>query len=203
MKRESNYEKVIKLFNPDENGNSQWVAIDKFESAGLKWSSNGNARHGVFFNVKDFIWEKKPDGRSAVTHLRTAGRPEVNSFEQRIVASVYKYFQSENICSLSLIPIPAPLREIDHRYGNKEHPDYIEMYRKENQLPEHFQLIFSVLNSAKRQMCIQCCSTLKRPPHPELGFVEGDASHPANFPCSGCYLAEPERYRNILNDNSN
>ena len=196
--RESNYDKVIKLFNPDKEGKSQWVGVDFFRASGLSWSTNGHARHGVFFNVREFLWEKKPDNRgAAVTHLRTVGLRVNDSFKQTITSSVKQHFASRNICSLSLIPIPPSLREIDHRYGNKTHPDYIAIYSKENQKPEDFQLIFSVLNSAKRQICIECCANLKRPAHPTLGFIEGDENHADRFPCGGCYLAEPEKYRNL------
>ena len=96
------------------------------------------------------------------------------------------------------MPVPKELREIDHRYGNKEHPDYVELSKLENQRPEHVQLVFSVINSAERQMCVACCKSGVRPAHPILGFVEGDAAHAEHMPCTGCYLAEPERYRIAL-----
>ena len=191
----SNYEKVLELFEPNVEGVSDWIAIDRFSTVGLNWSNNGNQRHGVFFNVSSFKWEKRGD--RSVTHLRTAGWNLEESFNQSISSRVKQHFQGRNLCSLSLLPIPSQLREIDHRYGNKSHPDYVELYKVENQQPEHFQLIYSVLNSAKRQICIDCCQSQIRPPHPTLGFVEGDESHAEHFPCKGCYLAEPERYRGI------
>lgn len=199
MAKLSNYETVKKLFKPDKDGLSHWVSVDDFSSVDLNWSKNGNARHGVFFNVSEFKWEKKvgaPTGRT-VTHLRTAGWNTEDSFDQRISPKVKKHFEGKNLCSISLLPIPLPLREIDHRYGNKTHPDYVALYGAVDQDPENFQLIFSVLNSAKRQICKTCCETKIRPAHPTLGFVEGDKKHAESFPCKGCYLAEPERYRAI------
>ena len=196
MARLRNYDKVIKLFKPDANGVSKWVSVEDFASVELNWSKNGNARHGVFFNVSQLKWEKKEAVSSTtVTHLRTVGWNTKPAFDQRITPKVKKHFAGENLCSISLLPIPKTVREIDHRYGNKTHPDYVAMYGAVDQDPKNFQLIFSVLNSAKRQICKTCCETKIRPAHPTLGFVEGDKKHADRFPCKGCYLAEPERYR--------
>jgi len=199
MPKLSNYEKVMALFKPDKDGVSQWVAVEDFPKMELNWSRNGNGRHGVYFNVSELKWEKKEGGHSGrtVTHLRTAGWNIKDAFNQRIAPKIKKYFENEKLCSLSLLPIPQQLREIDHRFGNKTHPDYVALYGATDQSPKDFQLIFSVLNSAKRQICKVCCETKKRPAHPELGFIEGDETHSSKFPCRGCYLAEPERYRNI------
>jgi len=196
MARLRNYDKVIKLFKPDANGVSKWVSVEDFASVELNWSKNGNARHGVFFNVSQLKWEKKVAVSSTtVTHLRTVGWNTKPAFDQRITPKVKKHFEGENLCSISLLPIPKTVREIDHRYGNKTHPDYVAMYGAVDQDPKNFQLIFSVLNSVKRQICKTCCETKIRPAHPTLGFVEGDKKHADRFPCKGCYLAEPERYR--------
>jgi len=199
MIRLSNYEKVLKLFKPNKDGISEWVSVEAFPTVELNWSSNGNGRHGVYFNVPSLKWEKRVGGHSGrtVTHLRTAGWNSEAAFDQRISPKIKRYFENQNLCSISLLPIPEPLREIDHRYGNKTHPDYVSLYGAEDQNPEHFQLIFSVLNSVKRQKCKVCCETKIRPAHPTLGFVEGDQSHSERLPCAGCYLAEPERYRGI------
>lgn len=72
MASKSQHNKVVALFKPDTGGFSEWVVVNQFAGAGLKWSSNGNQRHGVFFTDRDFKWEKKLE-RGAVTHLRTAG----------------------------------------------------------------------------------------------------------------------------------
>ena len=196
MAKLSNFEKVIKLFKPDTNGLSKWVSVEDFASVELNWTTNGNARHGVFFNVSQLKWEKKQAVSSTtVTHLRTVGWNTKPAFDQRISPKVKKHFEGKNLCSMSLLPISKTLREIDHRYGNKTHPDYVALYGAKDQDPKNFQLIFSVLNSAKRQICKVCCETKIRPAHPTLGFVEGDQTHADRFPCKGCYLAEPERYR--------
>ena len=196
MRKSRNFEKIIELFKPNKDGISKWISVDDFATVDLNWSKNGNARHGVFFNASQFKWEKKVAASgTTVTHLRTVGWNTKATFDQRISTQVKRHFEKENICSISLLPIPKSLREIDHRYGNKTHPDYVALYGANDQDPKNFQLIFSVLNSAKRQKCKVCCESKVRPAHPTLGFVEGDQTHAEKFPCKGCYLAEPERYR--------
>jgi RNase P subunit RPR2 len=109
---------------------------------------------------------------------------------------VQNYFEKELNCNISLLPINnSSDREIDHRYGHKNHPDYIKMYENLNQKPKDFQLIHRSLNLIKRQMCKDCVTSGIRPKHPSKPFVEGNEKPQQNFPCKGCYLAEPERYR--------
>lgn len=199
MQRKSNKEKVIELFRPNAEGESDWVSVKAFVAVGLNWSKNGNARHGVFFGVGDFKWEKQSDGSDGpgTSHLRLAGWNNQEIFRQTITTRVKKALEPQTLCNISLLPIPAQLREIDHRYGNKTHPDYVNLYDSATQQPKDFQVIFSVLNSQKREICKQCCANNRRPSHPELGFVEGTEIPAETFPCSGCYLAEPEKYRRI------
>ena len=196
---ESNRQKALRLFKPDDNGISDWVAVTEFNAAGLKWDKNGNLRYGVAWGIKVIKWGVKRVGseRSAITHLRMEGwnREHSNQQTQLITAAVRAAFSDTNIDAFSQLPIPKGRKEIDHRFGNKDHPDYINLYKRENQKPEYFQVVFDVINSIKRQQCNECRSSGIRPSHPVHGFVEGDETHAERFPCKGCYLAEPERYQ--------
>ena len=63
---------VDNLFKPDISGCSEWIdreIIDKNEE--LNWGKNGNARHGIYFGDKRYIWEKQ--GKSRIIALRTIG----------------------------------------------------------------------------------------------------------------------------------
>jgi len=197
--KKSKRERALQLFSPNEKGESDWVPVAMFPDAGLAWTTNGNMRRGVAFGISDIKWEVKriAGGRSAVTALRMNGWNGSSSFDQVIIPSVRQHFERETNCNVSAMPIPKPDREVDHRFGNKDHPDYIELYKPENQKPEHFQLIHRVLNLQKRQMCIVCVDEKSRPAHPTLGYAEGNSSHAERFPCQGCYLAQPERYRGL------
>lgn len=193
----SRKEKVLELFKPDQTGESDWVSIDAVIAADIGWTKNGNLRRGIAFGLDEYYWEteRKSGPRSEVTALRMVGFNQDETFKQTISASVKLHFTTILHCNFSLLPVPLQDREIDHRYGHKNHPDYIELYNSNEQKNEHFQLIHRSLNLQKREMCKQCVETENRPAHPELGFVEGDEKHSKNFPCNGCYLAEPERYR--------
>lgn len=191
-------EQIIELFNPDEAGVSRWVSIDEIVSNGIPWSKNGAGRHGVFFGIKNVIWltirkNDKPTG--TILFLKMDGLTSAPSWQQNITARVKKSFENVDICNLSLLRIPEAQRNIDHRYGNKTHPDYIRLYLPENQKAQDFQIMFSVLNNAKREVCKRCCESGERPPHPTLGYASGDKSHNERYPCEGCFLAEPEKFR--------
>jgi hypothetical protein len=192
-------DKVLSLFKPDKSGNSDWVVIEKFEEAGLRWTANGNLRRGTPWGMNDYIWEVERGAGRKVTALRMAGLNKSDSFNQTISPQVRSKLEFVFECNISMLPVPRPDREIDHRYGFKGHPDYVEMYKPENQRVQDFQLIHRVLNLQKRQMCVECVDLGKRPPHPTLGYAEGDQSLSDNYPCRGCFLAEPERFRGLNN----
>lgn len=190
-------EKAIALFRPDKDGHSDWVEIEAFEPAGLRWTANGNLRRGIAWGLSGIKWEVERGAGRKVVALRMAGWNDEDAFDQNIVPAVRQAMESVVVCNLSMLPVPRPDREIDHRFGYKNHPDYIELYKPENQRVKDFQLIHRVLNLQKRQMCVVCVDTQTRPAHPTLGFAEGDESMPERFPCKGCFLAEPERFRNL------
>jgi len=188
-------ELAIALFNPDENGVSEWVSVDKFAAAGLNWGNNGNLRRGAPWDLNSYLWEARRGSGRRIEALRMIWINKSQAFNQTIPGNVRKHFENISYCNFSLIPIPQPDREIDHRFGNKNHPDYVKMYGDSAQTVESYQLIHRVLNLQKRQMCVVCIETRRRPPHPILGYAEGDETHADRFPCKGCYLAQPERFR--------
>jgi len=193
-----NRDKVLLLFKPDSAGMSEWIAVEQFDEAGLKWTRNGNLRRGVPWGVNEFIWEPKREAEtttSRIIALRTVGFSHNKAFSQAIKNEIKVAVQASTICNLSMMPIPSIDRNVDHRFGHKNHPTYIARYDIRNQQIADFQLIHRSLNLIKREMCKKCVETSERPAHPEIGFVEGDMQLAGDEPCRGCYLAEPERYR--------
>jgi hypothetical protein len=190
-------ERVTTLFSPDSQGISRWVTTDEVVAANITWTRNGNLRRGVAFGMDEYSWEtrRRAGPRSAVTALRMSGFCQTVKFSQTIEPEVRVHFEPISHCNLSLLPIAPADREIDHRFGFKSHPKYVDLYLADNQTPIHFQLIHRSLNLMKRQMCKECVETRTRPAHPEKGFVEGGQELRGDHPCRGCFLAEPERYR--------
>jgi hypothetical protein len=66
------HQAVIDLFQPDTSGCSQWISRETIDNdKELHLSNNGAARHGVFFGVNYYLWEKQ--GKSKIEALRTIG----------------------------------------------------------------------------------------------------------------------------------
>ena len=79
-----------------ENGHSDWKTEDQIRDAGLKWSKNGNQRHGKFFGLTKYIWEASRIKRSVVK-IRTVGYdPDVLTAEllknRPIAPRIYEHF---------------------------------------------------------------------------------------------------------------
>ena len=58
--------KVDQVFKPDSEGRSNWVCVDDIIAGDLKWSKNGNGRHGIYFNDNRYVWEAERCKRSIV-----------------------------------------------------------------------------------------------------------------------------------------
>ena len=66
------HQAVINLFQPDASGCSQWISRETIDNdKELHLSNNGAARHGVFFGVNYYLWEKQ--GKSKIEAIRTIG----------------------------------------------------------------------------------------------------------------------------------
>lgn len=197
--RISRYENLISAtFKPNQEGVSEWVTVDVLISKGFKWTKNGNVRRGVPFGDKKYQWEfkrKTESKTSEILALRTVGFNTSNRVSSAIRSDILSKLREKGICNFSLLPVPIQDREVDHRFGYKEHPKYLSINELSNQKIEHFQLLHHAQNVQKRQMCKVCIDTKIRPPHPEKGFVIGDSKLDDRHVCHGCYLAQPELYR--------
>ena len=191
-------ELIRSIFNPDSLGLSDWVKVQDVIAGGLPWTKNGNVRRGIPFGDKDYLWEfkrKYPNSKSEVLEIRTAGHRKnpvlTNIIRKDIAVSLFE----KGICNLSLLPVPKADREIDHRFGYKEHPKYAYLNQTDLQNIEDFQLLHHAQNVQKRQMCKKCVETGTRPKHPYKDFAIGNEKLDDEIVCEGCYLAQPELYR--------
>lgn len=201
-KTRPNLKKVNDLFQPDEYGHSKWVTIDEVVNAGLSWSNNGNGRRGCAFGVNEYNWDFKRVNnlpRGKVLQIRLAGYNESLRLNQNIrkdiVAELRKQTRS-NFALDCIVPLVENDKEIDHRWGRKDHSKYEYINDITKQSIDDFQLLSHSHNQFKREQCVKCKETNVRfsPPFGkdyQIGTKEWDSV----VGCEGCPLAQPELYR--------
>jgi hypothetical protein len=197
--RKSKYEELIKRhFSPNEDGFSKWMTVPELVALGFKWSKNGNTRRGVPWGDRVYMWEfdrKNESRKGEILALRTCGFRVDSSVKDIVRSDILKEIRTRPFCNFSLLPVPNEDREVDHRWGHKDHPKYSYLNDSSKQSLEDFQLLHHAQNVQKREMCIKCIESRIRPRHPFRDYVEGDQNLDDYNVCSGCFLAEPERYR--------
>ena len=192
MKKPSNLEKVISLFNPDENGYSRRVRVEEIENSNLTWSKNGNGRRGKFFGVQKFKFLVERGKGNKVISLKLDGLNESIILNQTIRKDIKDKLNEQNRSNFApdcLIPLVDNDKEIDHRWGRKDSPLYNRINDTKKQSIDDFQLLSHSHNQFKREQCKKCTMT----------NVRYDATMwNDSVGCSGCPLAQPELYRGEL-----
>ena len=192
MKKPSNLEKVISLFNPDENGYSRKVRVEEIENSNLTWSKNGNGRRGKFFGVQKFKFLVERGKGNKVISLKLDGLNESIILNQTIRKDIKDKLNEQNRSNFApdcLIPLVDNDKEIDHRWGRKDSPLYNRINDTKKQSIDDFQLLSHSHNQFKREQCKKCTMT----------NVRYDATMwNDSVGCSGCPLAQPELYRGEL-----
>ena len=84
IRRKTSLQRVNELFQPNEQGISQWISSEQLQGSPLPWGGNGAGRHGVYFGVHKYIWEADRGITSGtrIDRLRTNGLSE-NIYRQR------------------------------------------------------------------------------------------------------------------------
>jgi len=118
--------KILEIFQPDESGFSRTVTREELETAGLV-GNNGNFRREIAFDWDYFIWKIErvnPDQpTSKFIAVSMVGVREEDTFSQNIRAEIRALILESTYCNLSLMPVSHKNdKEVDHRYGYKEHP---------------------------------------------------------------------------------
>lgn len=197
-----NLQKVINLFQPDENGCSEWKSIDEILNAGLSWSNNGNVRRGIAFNVYEYNWEfrrKNNRSNSVITEMRLNGHNLVSALNNHIRSDIVNELKKQNVSNFAvdcIVPLVDQDKEIDHRWGRKECKKYEYLNDVSLQSINDFQLLSHSHNQYKRQQCKKCKETnLRYLPPNAMNFAIGTIDWDEEIGCNGCPLAEPELYR--------
>ena len=184
-----NLEKVKSLFKPDENGCSEWFTVDQVIEHGLKWSENGNVRRGVPFSVGEYIWEfgRVKGPKSKIGKMRLIGISNKLAFNQTIRKDIREELLKQTRSAFApdcIIPLAESDKEIDHRWGRKDHPTYEYINDPSKQTIDDFMLLSHSHNQFKREQCKKCTATNIRYDGKEYTT------------CSGCPLAQPELWYN-------
>ncbi len=192
MTKPSNLEKVIALFQPDENGYSKKVSREEIEKSNLTWSKNGNGRRNVYFQVQKYKWVAERGKGNKVISLKLNGLNESIILNQTIRKDIKDKLNEQtrsNFAPDCLIPLVKKDKEIDHRWGRKDSPLYSRINDIKEQTIDDFQLLSHSHNLFKREQCKKCTMTNVR-----YDGIIWDNS----VGCSGCPLAQPELYRGEL-----
>ena len=182
-----NLKKVKDLFSPDEKGCSDWKTIQEVIDAGLNWSENGNVRRGIAFAVGEYVWEferiKGP--KSKIIKMRLGGFSNKLAFNQTIRKDIREELLKQTRSAFApdcIIPLAESDKEIDHRWGRKDHPNYDYINDPAKQTIDDFMLLSHSHNQSKREFCKKCTAT----------NVRFDGKQYTT--CAGCPLAQPELY---------
>lgn len=190
-----------------ETGVSTWKTIDEIKQVGLKWSRNGNQRHGKFFGIEEFLWDTKRDKRRAVTHIRTIGLdPDVERAKllanRPIAKRIREHFKNHSCVACgsnkSLV--------VDHK---NDLYDDSRVISTEKQLISDFQCLCTKCNLIKRQVCVKTREENKRQPAPfqllQVGcpaFIEGDETFDENgLGMKGTYWYDVQAYNEYCRKN--
>lgn len=145
-KKLTSKQKVVdEVFQPNEQGVSEWVERETWEKTDLNWGSNGNCRHGIYFTDNRYNWEKQ--GKKKITALRTNGFSEDHLYgaQRPIRRDIDKYYKAQNcvVCGSTSDLVT------DHKNDLYNDPRVLD---SKTQTLEDFQCLCNHCNLQKRQV---------------------------------------------------
>lgn len=154
---------IDEIFTPDEQGISEWVSRDilkeaseKYEIKGLELSGNGDARHGIFFGDKRFIWEKEVKNSKTVA-LRTVGFSDDHLYGhvRPIRDDIHEHHKAMGcvVCGKRSALVT------DHKNDLYNDP---RVLNKDTQIIDDFQCLCNSCNLQKREVVKKMKETKKR-----------------------------------------
>lgn len=148
---------VNDIFKPNKYGKSQWITRTELSKTPLKLSSNGNCRHGKFFNDTRFHWEKEID-KNTVVRIRTIGYDTFNNenINRRAIRKDIKdyHYRTGCVCCGSNTDLV-----IDHKNDLYNDPRVLDQC---TQTLSDFQCLCNHCNLQKRQICKDTKKNKKR-----------------------------------------
>ena len=158
---------VYTLFKPDTNGWSDWVTRDDInatQNTSLKLTDNGNCRHGKFFGVKEFNWEKRVENNKVVA-LRLTGYDLVEKYNRPISQTIRKEILKDGTC---IVCGSHSDLVVDHKNDLYNNPRVLDI---KTQVVGDFQSLCNHCNLQKRQVSKVTRETKQRYPATKIPIL--------------------------------
>ena len=207
MGKQSKLLLVKSIFEPDENGLSDWKTREELSTTELKLSNNGNSRYGIMYGVSQYEWKIKRKNDTAtgrIEKIRTTGLNDNDSSSRPISRAIRAHFKGHNcvVCATSEIII-------DHKNDLYNDP---RVLNKDTQVPDDFQPLCNACNLRKRAVCTKTKEEGKRfgatniPQFAIFGidFIQGDETYDENDPNAmvGTYWYDPVKFMEYIKLNT-
>ena len=148
---------IDSIFNPNEQGISNWVTRETLEKSALNFGTNGNGRHGIYFNDKRYIWGVQRGKQRKVIALRTNGFSESELYgATRPIRSDIETHHKQKGCVVC-----GTHSELVTDHKNDLYND-ARVLNKETQTIDDFQCLCNHCNLQKRQIAKITKKTKKR-----------------------------------------
>jgi len=201
--RKTNKMKVDEIFKPDKNGVSEWKTIDEIKEGGLKWTTNGNQRHGKFFGVKDYMWEPHREKKRIITKLRLIGFDDSVKYNRPIRKDIEKYHKK----TIGACIVCGSKSDLVTDHKNDLYNDPRVLVEKTQKIDD-FQCLCNHCNLQKKQVSIKTKQSKKRykatniPQLKMFGidFIEGDEDYdPKDINAMvGTYWYDPIKFMEFI-----
>jgi len=205
-KLKPNQRLIDALFQPNLGGKSDWISIEDVVKIGLRWSKNGNCRHGVFFGDNRYVWEKAPK-TGAIRQLRLNGvhHHTFDSLNRPIRKDIRAYHVSQSciVCGSKSDLV------CDHKNDVYNDPRVLDT---KTQTLEDFQCLCNHCNLQKRQIAKETRSSGKRygaTRIPQLAvfgidFIQGDETFDQDNPNAmiGTYWHDPVAFMTYIKEHT-
>ena len=187
---------VLRYFNPDINGRSEWVDVDELIDALPECKDLGGHNGSSMFTrriAKDFLCT--PDHAKERQGSRVIARRFVGLTKSREEKYPIRSDIRSEIKKLPCAALGSKAQiEVDHKDGRKDDP---RVNKLNLQQLSDFQPLHKTANNVKRSCCQKCRKTNRRFNAELLGFTTGwtEGGEQYEGTCVGCYWYSPIEFR--------
>jgi len=209
FKQGSKAYRFLELANPDSNGYSNAISVDKFvgNNSDLKFGNGANWARGSSKIARTFNLEfiKSEDVGQPTIALKLNGyKKTIDTNTQNIRKDIVNEISKKRCIILGTNRSADKKIEVDHKDGRK---DDSRVMNTKTQKVEDFQPLTKPANDAKRQFCKECKETnlrydAKKYMGYTVSFTQGDINYTDELGCNGCFWYDPIAFRQELQINN-